>query len=230
MDRSAAIAKIKAMIALQEGTSFDGEASAAAAAIDRLCAQYGLTVSDATKIEIKGEIFSRFGKINTAYNEKLANGMILGAVANFYDACAYVGKNGKSFNVIGSEAQQIVVKIYYDFIVECMEQEVNKAYEAEKVLCALTGKEDPKRSFRRNFRISFANEVAKRLREMKIAENRIHEHKKEADGEISKLRFTRLKSIKLTDPEAVTAGAAAGSSVSLHKQTTGTHQYQLSGT
>jgi hypothetical protein len=223
MDRSAAIAKIKAMIALKEGTSFEGEASAAAAAIDRLCAQYGLTVSDATKIEIKDEIFSRFGKINNA------NGMILGAVANFYDACAYVGKNGKSFNVIGSEAQQIVVKIYYDFIVECMEQEVNKAYEAEKVLCALTGKEDPKRSFRHNFRISFANEVAKRLREMKIAENRIHEHKKEAGGEISKLRFTRLKSIKLTDPEAVTAGKSAGSSVSLHKQASGTHQYQLAG-
>jgi hypothetical protein len=224
MDRSAAIAKIKAMIALKEGTTFDGEASAAAAAIDRLCSQFGLTVSEATKIEIKDEIFSRFGKINNA------NATILGSVASFYDACAYLGKTGKSFHIIGSDAQQIVVKIYYDFIVECMEQEVNKAYEAEKVLCSLTGKEDPKRSFRHSFRIAFASEVAKRLREMKIAENRIHEHKKETDKEISKLRFKNLKSVKVTDSEGLAAGKSAGSNVSLHKQTTGSRQYQLSGT
>jgi hypothetical protein len=223
VDRSTAIAKIKALIALQEGTTFDGEASAAAAAIDRLCSQYGLTVSEATKIEIKDETFERFGRINTA------NGMILGAVAFFYDALAYVPATGRAFNVIGSDAQQIVVKIYYDFIIQCMENEVNKAYEAEKILCTLTDKEQPKRSFRHNFRIAFADEVTKRLKDMKKAENRIHDHKKEADEEISKKKFHTRSSIKLSDVNAAEAGRSAGSSVSLNKQTTGSQQYQLTG-
>jgi hypothetical protein len=44
MDRSAAIAKIKAMIALRKSTTFSGEALAATAAINRLCLRHDLDV------------------------------------------------------------------------------------------------------------------------------------------------------------------------------------------
>jgi hypothetical protein len=44
MDRSAAIAKIRAMITLRKSTTFEGESAAATAAINRLCLRYDLDV------------------------------------------------------------------------------------------------------------------------------------------------------------------------------------------
>jgi PIN domain nuclease of toxin-antitoxin system len=51
MNRAQVIAKIKAMLSLQESTDFDGEAAAAANLIDKLCKQHGISVDDAVKPE-----------------------------------------------------------------------------------------------------------------------------------------------------------------------------------
>jgi NMD protein affecting ribosome stability and mRNA decay len=48
MDRQQVIAKIQSILKLQNGTDFEGEASAAARMIDKLCKQYGITVDEAT--------------------------------------------------------------------------------------------------------------------------------------------------------------------------------------
>ena len=84
MDRQQVIAKIKSMMALQEGTDFDGEASAAAAMIDKLCAKYGITVEEATEVIATDETFSQFKRMDASYC------ILVNAVANFYDAKAYV--------------------------------------------------------------------------------------------------------------------------------------------
>ena len=58
MDRSQVIAKIQSILKLQNGTTFDGEADAAAKMIDKLCKQYGVTVNEATEVQVSDEEFS----------------------------------------------------------------------------------------------------------------------------------------------------------------------------
>ena len=58
MDRTQVIAKIKSMLKLQESTDFDGEASAAAKMIDKLCVKYGITLQEATEVIAMDEVFA----------------------------------------------------------------------------------------------------------------------------------------------------------------------------
>jgi len=96
MDRKQIIAKIQSILKLQEGTSFDGEASAAANLIDKLCKQYGITITEATETQVLDESFINFKRVNVALTT------LLNAIATFYDAKAYM-KNGdvKSLQIIG---------------------------------------------------------------------------------------------------------------------------------
>lgn len=218
MDRQAVINKIQAMIRLQEGTTFDGEASAAARMIDKLCREHGLTIDEINRPQIADEVFAEFGKINQAHFR------IICAVAAFYDAKAYV--QGKTFHVIGSEAQQIVTRIYFDFIVDCMNKECDKAYTAEKILADLTGQPDPGRTFKHQFRLSFSSQVKERLDELKRLENRKHEH---AEFAIEKIRTYRFGSRRIATGMGVgaAAGQCAGQSVSLHRQASGSQSRSL---
>ena len=220
MNRSEVIAKIKKLMALKDGSSFDGEASAAAAMIDKLCRQYGVTADDAIKPQILNEIFEEFGKLNAA------NFRIISAVAYFYDSMAYT--SGKTFKVIGSEAQQIQVKLYYEYIKDCMELEADKAYKAEKILADLMGKELPNRTFKHQFRLAFADKVRDRLHELKIAEGRVHEHRDYALEVVKKMRFRNV-TLSAGHGEGAMAGSSAGNSVSLHRQTSGSSHRQLCG-
>ena len=216
MDRQQVIAKIKSMLALQEGTDFDGEASAAAAMIDKLCKKYGITVDEATEVVASDELYQSFKRLDTSF------ALIVNAVAKFYDAKAYIKTvNGnKSLQVIGSEAQQIQVNLYSEFLVDVMNREAEKAYKAEKIIAELNGTK-LSRSFKINFKKSFADQVSTRLREMKIEENRVHEDKKAVDTALSKIRFNRTTSFKGGVGAGAVAGADVGGSVSLNRQASG---------
>ena len=221
MDRQQVIAKIQAILKLQEGTDFDGEASAAAAIIDKLCKQYSVTLEEATIAQVLDESFEKFKRINAA------KATILNAVANFYDAKAYV-KSGESLQVIGTEAQQIQTKLYYEYLLEVMERECNKAYNAEKVIANLTGS-TVNRSFKLNFRKAFANSVALRLQEMKKEENRVHEDAQVVENKLSTMRFGRAKKTTAAQGSGAFVGADAGSSVSLRRQASGASRKALCG-
>ena len=217
MDRQQVIAKIKSMLALQQGTDFDGEASAAAAMIDKLCKKYGITVDEATEVIASDELYQSFKRLDAS----LAT--VVNAVANFYDAKAYVKTdvNGaKTIQVIGSEAQQIQVNLYSEFLVDVMNREAEKAYKAEKIIAELTGTK-LSRSFKMNFKKSFADQVSTRLREMKKEENRVHEDKQAVDNALRKIRFNRSTSFKGGVGAGAVAGADVGGSVSLHRQASG---------
>jgi hypothetical protein len=211
MDRTQVIAKIQSILKLQENTTFDGEASAAAAMIDKLCKQYGVTISEATETQVLDESFLNFKRVNVALTT------LLNAIASFYDAKAYM-KNGdtKSLQVIGSEAQQIQVRLYYDYLVQVMEKEAEVAHQAEKIMSALQGK-------------AFADNVALRLREMKEAEGRVHDDADAVKNKLSAMRFGRAKKMNGASGAGAYAGAGVGSSVSLNRQATGSVTKQLCG-
>ena len=223
MDRTQVIAKIQSILKLQENTTFDGEASAAAAMIDKLCKQYGITINEATEIQVMDEEFLSFKRVNAALS------LLLNAVANFYDAKAYL-KNGdtKSIQVIGSEAQQIQVRLYYDYLVQVMEKEAEVAHKAEKVISSLTGA-TVSRSFKLNFRKAFAEKVSLRLQEMKKDEGRVHDDADAVKNKLSAMRFGRAKKMNGASGAGAYAGSNVGAGVSLNRQASGSVSKQLCG-
>ena len=223
MDRQQVIAKIQSMLKLQNGTDFEGEASAAAAMIDKLCKKYSISITEATETQVFDESFVSFKRTNVALTT-LAN-----AIANFYDAKAYM-KSGdiKSLQVIGSEAQQIQVRLYYDYLVQVMEKEADIAYQAEKIMCDIKGT-SISRSFKINFRKAFADKVQQRLKEMKIAENRIHDDADAVKNKLSTMRFGRAKRMNGATGAGAFVGGQVGAGVSLHRQASGSQQRALCG-
>lgn len=211
MDRAAIIAKIKAMLALKENTDFDGEAENAARMIDTLCAKYGINVSTDLIPEVLDEVFSTFKRMPKE------DGILLNAVATFYDAMAYVNQ-GTSFKVIGTEAQQIQVQIYFEYLKEAMERDCNTAYTAEKVLAELMGNPLPRRTFKNEFRYSYVINVSQRLREMKENENRIHEDAEYTKNALALRKFVRARKTNGRSGPGTLAGSSAGQTVSLNKQ------------
>ena len=223
MDRQQVIAKIQSILKLQNGTDFEGEASAAAAMIDKLCKQYNVSLSEATETQVLDEEFQSFKRINQAY------ATLLNAVASFYDAKAYV-KNGdvKSLQVIGSEGQQIQVRLYFEYLLQVMERECDTAYKAEKVLSELTGA-TVSRSFKLNFRKAFADKVSVRLYEMKKEEGRVHDDADAVKNKLSAMRFGRAKKFTGASGAGATVGGQVGAGVSLNRQASGSVTKQLCG-
>ena len=223
MDRQQVIAKIQSMLKLQQGSDFEGECQNAASMIDKLCKKYGISITEATETQVLDESFASFKRINVALST-LAN-----AIATFYDAKAYL-KNGdtKSLQIIGSEAQQIQVRLYYDYLVQVMEKEADVAHKAEKILCSLRG-DSVSRSFKLNFRKAFADKVAERLREMKLAENRVHDDADAVKNKLSAMRFGRAKKFNGPNGAGAYSGANVGAGVCLNRQAKGTQQRQLCG-
>jgi hypothetical protein len=219
MDRQQIISKIRAMMALQEGSTFEGEASNAAAMIEKLCKKFGIDLQSDLSPQVYDEIYSE-GRHRDYVK------WIMNAVAKYYDAKLYIQDRTK-LKVIGTEAQQIQVKLYGEFIIECMEKEAKKAYEGEKVLCELMGNPLPNRTFLHAFKQAFAQQVTTRLREMKVDK---HEHAEITKGYLSTMRFGRARSSStLRGGSGAAAGASAGEGVSLHRQAGGSNQRQLCG-
>lgn len=223
MDRKQIIEKIQAMLKLQESTSFEGEAAAAAHLIDKLCNEYGISLKEAFTTVVYDEVFATYKRLNVAVS------VLLNAVATFYDAKAYI-KNAdvKTLQVIGSEAQQIQVKLYYEYLHQVMERECELAHQAEKVMAQLNGR-TVSRSFKTNFRKAFANKVDDRLREMKKQENRVHDDAEAVKNTLSTMKMGRGRKMNGPQGEGAYAGSNAGSSVSLNRQASGSTQRVLCG-
>lgn len=220
MDRSQVLAKIKAILALQERTSFEGEAEAAAKMIYTLCEKYGVSVSDASPC-VTEEVFQEGLRIDKAES------ILLQAVASFYDAVAFTlsVRNGKkSLIVLGSESQQIQVRLYFDYLLEVMTRECDIAYRGERTISIVTGMPLSK-GFKSNFCKAFASKVYHRLEERKRAEGRAHADASATSAVASKLRICIRKTVVRGD--GAMAGAHSGSEVSLNKQTTGSRTLRL---
>ena len=223
-DRKQVIAKIQAMLRLQQETSFEGEAAAASKLIDKLCKEYGVSIEQATETIVEDEVLKQFKRADHAYNQ------IVNAVANYYDAKAYLHHTleGRSVSIIGSQAQQIQVQLYSEYLLEVMEREAEVAYHAEKVIADLHDRKVD-RSFKINFRKAFALKVAERLKEMKEQENRVHEDKQAVEKALSTMRFRRGGNHSGPKGSGAAAGNSVGGEVSLSRQTSGAQQKYLAG-
>lgn len=211
MDRAQVITKIQSMLRLQESTSFDGEAAAAAKLIEKLCNQYGISLEEASNPVAVDETFSEFKRMNSAY------ATLLNAVAKFYDAFVYINHNdGHSFKVIGTERQQIETKVYFEYLWEVLEKEAETAYKAEKVIAFLQDKKVD-RSYKANFKKAFATTISDRLFEMK-RQKEDHEHKEAVKAALSTRRFGRAKNLRGAAGAGAVAGGSIGAGVSLHRQ------------
>ena len=188
--------------------------------IDHLCKKYGVTVDDALTPSVADENYQSFKRLDNSI------AILFSAVAAFYDAKAYIS-GGKDLKLVGTEAQQIQTRLYYEYLNDCMEAECKKAHTAEKILAELTG-QSVDLSFKKNFKIAFARSVQQRLIEKKKEENRIHEHSEYTKGYLSTMRFTRRRSAGARGDGAF-SDDSAGNSVSLHRQTNGSAQRQLTG-
>jgi len=227
MDRQAILDKIAAMLRLQESSTFEGESAAAAAMIDKLCKQYGVTVDDATTPQVLEEDYLTTGRMNEA------EFMLFCAVARFYDAKAYVytskstGRKTSTFKCIGTEAQQIQTKLYYEFLLETMSRECNTALQGEKLMAELQGYAFNKAGFKPNFNKAFVLKVRERLEEMK-KERGDHEHKEITAIEVAKKRFSSVK-IGGASGAGAAIGSNAGANASLYRQASGSKTLALCG-
>lgn len=223
--RQEIISKIQSILKLQAGTTFDGEASAAANLIDKLCKEYNLTIEDALEVQALDEQFTSFKRMNVAYVT------LLNAVATFYDAKLYIKTDYdgvKALQIIGSEGQQIQVKLYFEYLLQVMENECDVAHSAEKVISELTGAK-VNRGFKVNFRKAFADKVGQRLREMKIEEGRVHEDANVVKSKLALMKLNTGKRYAGAKGDGAFAGAGIGSSVSLNRQASGSTQRALCG-
>ena len=219
MDRQAILDKIAAMLRLQEATGFDGESAAAATMIDKLCAKYGVTVSEANTPKVLTEEYKSTGRLNEA------EFLLFTAVARFYDAKGFVqysypngGRKVSTFKCIGTEAQQIQTKLYFDFFVETMANECEKTMKGEEILADLTGSSFNRSGFKTNFYKAFAMKVQERLDELK-KEKGDHEHKEVTNIVIASMKFGTRK-VAATGL-GLMMGSNAGENASLHRQATG---------
>lgn len=215
MDRNQVIKKIQSMMKLQESTDFAGEATAAAKLIDKLCKQHGIDLTEASNPVADDEQFGEvFKRMNHSY------GMVLNAVAKYYDAYAYIVRGREQYyKVIGTEAQRIQVQLYFEYLWEVCEREADRAYRAEKVIAHLQDK-NIDRSFKSNFKKAFASTVADRLFEMK-KENEEHEHKGAVQSALSTRRFSSGRTMRGPKGSGASAGAGVGAGVSLTRQASG---------
>jgi hypothetical protein len=220
MDRKALYEKIHAMLRLQESTNFEGEAAAAAALIDKLCRQYGVTLDDILTPEVIEEVFAVQKKLNNA------EFMLFTAVGRFYDAAPILRKVNVSgqraqqkFVCVGTEAQQIQTKLYYEYLHEVMERECKKALTAEKLLAEIQGKTFLAYGFSTNFKKAFVEKVESRLNEIKKAQGD-HPHKNYTLAVYKKMKLGTIKSTYKMGAGAM-AGAQVGASVGLSKQASG---------
>lgn len=195
--------------------------------IDKLCKQYGVTVNDATTPQVLEEDYLTTGRMNDA------EFMLFCAVARFYDAKGYVytsrstGRKLSTFKCIGTEAQQIQTKLYYEFLLETMQKECKTALQGEKLMAELQGYEFNTAGFKPNFNKAFAEKVGERLREMK-EERGDHEHKEVTAIEVAKKKFGSVK-IGGASGAGAAIGSNAGANASLYRQTSGSKTLALCG-
>jgi hypothetical protein len=227
MDRQAILKKISAMLRLQESSGFAGEASAAASLIDKLCKQYGVTIDEVNTPQVLTEEFEVYKKLDESHF------ILFSAIARFYDALGMsqsnyqTGRKVTTLKCIGTEAQQIQVRLYYDFLKNCMIRECEIAMAGEKILAELKGNSYNAYGFRANYCKQYAAKVRDRLFEMKL-NREDHPDKNHTAAVIARLK---LRTHRMSQASGIAAqlGSNAGANASLHRQTTGSQTRALCG-
>lgn len=249
-DKEAIKARIAKMLRLQASNNV-GEAANAAAMVEKLCQEYGLTSSDladcAREEDDSREVVCMEIKVN-GKRVSVGKKWLLNAVAKYFNG-AMVGKQleggGWNYEVTASVGNQIQIDLYFDYLIEQAKRqsEIAKGEALDRGLTI-------DRGFAATFLKGFALEVAHRLRKMK-EDQEVDGYQTGTGQQVSGLVLLDRNKRQLARVEAFTAqqygrlrndsggslgrgagvilGREAGRSVSLRQQVGGGHVMALPG-
>jgi hypothetical protein len=247
-------AKISKLLRLQQSDNA-GEAANAAAFVERLCREHGLTPDDINPDHDPERDEPTFWVAGAAFKRvDHADWNLLNYVAKHYNGrtiqrCARAGEEGylqdKSvIEVVATKGNRIQIELYYAYLKDVMERLADEA----KAKAVAEGYSS--RSFRLNFRKGFAQAIGEKLREQKKQKTDIPESgsfanvystslavqkrdaiEKKAVDALVKQRFPRLRSGSASTfgGNGTNAGRAAGRNTSVNRQVTRTSTPQLMG-
>jgi hypothetical protein len=246
-------AKISKLLRLQQSDNA-GEAANAAAFVERLCREHGLTPDDINPDHDPERDEPTFWVAGAAFKRvDHADWSLLNNVAKHYNGrtiqrMAQRGEEGYFDNkcvieVVATKGNRIQIELYYAYLKDVMERLADEA-KAQAIAGGYNS-----RSFRLNFRKGFAQAIGEKLREQKKQKSDIPESssfanvysnslavqkrdaiEKKAVDALVKHRHPRLSSSKSTyGGNGTNAGRAAGRSTSVNRQVTRTSTPQLMG-
>lgn len=138
------------------------EAANAARMLDRLCAENGLdpanVESDADDQSLTA-IYFQFGEVFS--RRDYAQCILMMAVCRYYNGDLVVTKCGhrqRFYKIFCTEGNKVRIEVYYEYLAEVMDKLADQAK---------ADNPGSTRSFRLDFRKGFAEELARRLRELK---------------------------------------------------------------
>ena len=244
-------AKISKLLRLQQSDNA-GEAANAAAFVERLCREHGLTPDDINPDHDPERDEPTFWVAGAAFKRvDHADWSLLNNVARHYNGrtiqrMAQRGEEGYFDNkcvieVVATKGNRIQIELYYAYLKDVMERLADEA----KAKAVAEGYSS--RSFRLNFRKGFAQAIGEKLREQKKVSR---DEQPQAQGETAglallkrdaiekkavdalvKQRFPRLRSGSASTfgGNGTNAGRAAGRNTSVNRQVTRTSTPQLMG-
>ena len=225
--------KIAKLLRMQESSN-SNEAANAAAFVERLCREHGLTPADCEQHNPDEDLAVAFTYGKTSGRLDRATSYLLQAVANYFNGymvqCGAPG--GRVRKVYAVKANQIQIELYTDYLIDVM----NKLAKEHFIVAG---------SPRNNFKKGFAVEIARRLQAMALERQKdgiaetgmpglvvTKRDKKQnrlalaaRDNDCPNLRTSYAKSLGY----GAEAGAEAAKSVGLNKQVRTTGQRMLTG-
>lgn len=217
---TAKIEKIKKMLALANGTNFEGEAEQALAMANKLMSEEGLTMEEIAKTSIEDEL----GELGSEY---LNNGeekayqpwrrTLLNALCRMFD-CSFVnnkkaGTTKFTIDLIGRESNRVTVQLMYNWIADRTLKEAREKF----------GKMTAKRN-------SYCNGVANAIWDKVCQMKPNPKTDKNAWGivpidEVENFKHSKYPCLRTTsnratisDGSAYASGVEAGKNTSLNKQ------------
>lgn len=256
-DTASIKAKLAKLLRMQQSDNA-GEAANAAAFVERLCREHGLTPEDINPDFDPERDEATYWVVGTPFNRvDHADWTLLNAVARHFNGRTVqrgvriqdgfkLGSNGYRYNssvieIQATKGNRIQIELYYAYLKEVMERLADEA----KAKSVAEGHSS--RSFRLNFRKGFANAIDQKLKQQKkvtrdeqpqaqghtagLALLKRDAIEKQAVDALVKQRYPRLRSGsgQTFGGNGTSAGRAAGQSTSVNRQVTRTSVPQLTG-
>ena len=232
------LSRLQKMLRLQ-GSSNPNEAANAAAFVERICRDAGITpssLSDFDEVDPERDAATKEELIFNGKRIPVADPWLLHIVAKHFNGTT-VRTDSNSYarvEIFATQAQMIQIRLFYDYIKSAMDEQAESA----KFLAMARGYSA--RGFKATFCKNFTAVVGQRLREMRTAQQteglRSPEDanhvpglvlRNRAEMELSRaealcnLKYPRLRkgsSVSLGSGAAASAGRAAGRSIGLSTQ------------
>ena len=238
--------KIAKLLRLQTSTNV-GEATNAAAFVEKLCVKYNISSTDCKEYDPdKDEVVEfKFGKSYQKANIPEQN--LIHGVTKYFNGQTIIThaepdnpwSNKRIMKVIASKGNQIQIELYLEYLIETMNKLSDKAKKS-----GAYGTQSS--TYKNNWKKGFSKKIADRLIEMKIEQNKIdHDEVNEPALVIANKNSIELKATRLfledkypnrpTRKRRHSAGVgysdgrSKAESVGLHKQTSGNKTLALTG-